>query len=427
MPEEWPPTHATAASSLRPYEFSEPAVLDEAAVKALRRGLREIHMRNSTEPVRYPTTNGAFPASLLATVPPVVADANVLRDDLLYACGHNQRTALANAANGGLLRLFCARHVVDEMVEHSAEWTDGKDVTQADFLTRWAAEYLPLIRVLDIDEDATAMLTPEEAARLDLLAIVDPDDLPSAVLALFLGAYYLTQDGPALRAVYGPDVDLDEYKRWREVLRAGGDAGQLGEMLQAATGTAMGLGSGVVNGIDWLVGKIGWIGTLAAGLGAGLLVSKTSQETRRSLHSTLSAAGRGFGQLLVEYHEASARLQGVSVRAPDWTELAEAVADPAEVLARACVYALARPGASDQSARSLRQNLPELPVPHGEAKVRAVLYERRDLFAQPWAGRFQVGHVSELVGRQLGTLGQERAALLSTAVLRSSPGESLID
>ena len=79
-----------------------------------------------------------------------MVDANVLRNDILRACRTGQRTVLVTAANAGLLRLFCARHVYDEVIEHSGDWTVGGLVTRDAFLRRWLLEYLPLIRVVPV-------------------------------------------------------------------------------------------------------------------------------------------------------------------------------------------------------------------------------------------------------------------------------------
>ncbi len=97
----------------------------------LRAALFDMHTRNSREPIRLPSLNGAFPEDFLLQPPPVVPDANRLRNDILYACRHGRRTVLVTAANAGLLRLFCAQHVVDEVVGHSAEWAEGSGVSYA--------------------------------------------------------------------------------------------------------------------------------------------------------------------------------------------------------------------------------------------------------------------------------------------------------
>src|SRR5689334_21308104 len=86
-----------------------PATVREAIVAAL----LERNRGRAAEPLRLPTADGVFPSSLIVSPSPVVPDANVLRNDVLYACRRGRPTALVTAAKGGLLRLFAARHVVD--------------------------------------------------------------------------------------------------------------------------------------------------------------------------------------------------------------------------------------------------------------------------------------------------------------------------
>jgi hypothetical protein len=105
--------------------YQAPTTPPSSVRPALRRWLVDMHVQSSREPIHYPASHGAFPGDLLAVIPPVVPDANWLRNDIRYACDHDQRTVLVNATNAGLLRLFCAQHVIDEVVEHSEEWVAG--------------------------------------------------------------------------------------------------------------------------------------------------------------------------------------------------------------------------------------------------------------------------------------------------------------
>ena len=71
-----------------------------------------MHKSSAVASIRFPDPHGAFPGDILLRPPPVVVDANVLRNDILHACRTGQRTVLVTAANAGLLRLFCAEHVL---------------------------------------------------------------------------------------------------------------------------------------------------------------------------------------------------------------------------------------------------------------------------------------------------------------------------
>jgi hypothetical protein len=122
-------------------------------------------------------SQGAFPGGILLRPPPVVVDANVLRNDILRACRTGQRTVLVTAANAGLLRLFCARHVYDEVIDHSGDWTVGGPVTRDAFLRRWLLEYLPLIRVVPVGKGQQA---PAHGLRRRLPGRAAPLVVPQA-------------------------------------------------------------------------------------------------------------------------------------------------------------------------------------------------------------------------------------------------------
>jgi len=95
----------------------------EGMAELVRGAVVDMHKHSAVAPIRFPGVQGAFPGDILLRPPPVVVDANVLRNDIRRACRTGQRTVLVTAANAGLIRLFCARHVHDEVIEHSGEWT----------------------------------------------------------------------------------------------------------------------------------------------------------------------------------------------------------------------------------------------------------------------------------------------------------------
>src|SRR5580693_7024156 len=109
----------------------------------LRCMVADMHKDSAVAPIRLPGPEGGFPEDILLRPPPVVVDANILRNDIRRACRTGQRTVLVTAANAGLIRLFCARHVHDEVFEHSSEWTATGPVTRGGFLRMWLLEYLP--------------------------------------------------------------------------------------------------------------------------------------------------------------------------------------------------------------------------------------------------------------------------------------------
>jgi predicted nucleic acid-binding protein len=376
-----------------PYRDAGPATGLDDVLLSVRRALLDVHIRSSTEPIRVPL-EGAFPDDYLLNPPPVVVDANRLRDVLLYASKNHQRPVLLTAANAGLLRLFCAQHVLDEVVEHSTEWTEGSAVTRTQLLQQWTLGCLPLLRVVP-DAGLKELLRPDEAARIQQLSLVDRDDVPSATLALVLGAFYLSNDKNALRAVYGPDADLSQHDEWLEVLKAGGNAGELSKMLQLAINMVVLFGGGIVSRLKRLAAESGpW----AVGAGALLLVigaMRTSHETRQRLRSAATSVGTTLLQTFVAYQQFHSQFQGLAPLVPGWDELS-VTNDPDDVLARACLHTLARSAMSNRSAAELSRQLPFLPVAQGETKVRHTL-RSHDYFSQVWRGRWQVGEVAGLL------------------------------
>ena len=113
--------------------------------------------------IRSPDEHGAFPSANWPVhwfpVPPLVIDANVLRNDILYSCRMQQRTTLVTAANARVLRLFCASHVPEEVEEHAAEWAAEGKVDVDELLRRWRSEYVPLLRRVEVPYE---LLTDDE-------------------------------------------------------------------------------------------------------------------------------------------------------------------------------------------------------------------------------------------------------------------------
>jgi hypothetical protein len=360
----------------------------------------DMHKDSAVAPIRFPSPQGAFPEDVLLRPPPVVVDANILRNDIRRACRTGQRTVLVTAANAGLIRLFCARHVHDEVIEHSGEWTATGPVTRNDFLRAWLLEYLPLIRVVAIGDEHLAWLGPAERARVRHLAEPgqDHDDVPSAVLALLLGAFFLSGDGKPLRAVYG-DADLSGHRAWVDILKAGGDAGQLCKTLTLAANLTALAGQGMASGARRVAAATSpWV-LVAAGLGAAWWYRSRPASTRQQVTSVAKYVLTCAFSAAVVYQEVQGQFTSAAPETPGWGSLA-ADLDQAAVLGRACLHTLARSTGCDRSAAELTAELPHLGVAQGEAKVRQVL-RGGGPFTEVWRGRWQAGHAAPALLRYL--------------------------
>ncbi|MHB8457908.1 MAG: hypothetical protein ACYDBS_09515, partial [Acidimicrobiales bacterium] len=120
-----PPTHITA--------------ITEELIGRLRQFAQERHRESLSQAIEFPNQWGAFPPAswFIRSVPPIVVDANTLRNDVIYAARNNCRTILINGANAGLFRLFCAQHVSDEMIEHGEEWAQAAGIEPDEYFERW--------------------------------------------------------------------------------------------------------------------------------------------------------------------------------------------------------------------------------------------------------------------------------------------------
>ena len=196
---------------------------------------------------------------------------------------------------------------------------------------------------------------------------------------------------------------MDEHRQWLGALSAGADSGELKLMAQSSTSFRGPDSHGARRRVRRLLRAPAPI-VMGAGAAAGLLlivgtspVTKEGREVRdrRGRHRH-SARGQGL------YAESSAHFEAFVPPMPSWPETAEAC-DPLAVLARACVYALARAKVSDHSAVEVADLIPPLPVAQGSAKVRQVL-RCQPCFKEIYRGRWQVGmsieeHESAAVAR----------------------------
>ena len=345
--------------------------------------------------IRLPDERGAFPPAQWPlhwfAVPPLVADANVLRNDILYACRHDQRTSLVTATNAGVLRLFCASHVPEEVEEHAAEWAADGGVDLCDFIRRWRTDYVPLLRCVSVPYE---LLTDLEVGWMDALDRVDPDDVPSAALARLLGAFYLSEDRTALCAVYGPGVDTRRNRAWLLAIRSGSDSAQLTGVMSIAFIFPAILGQGIYEAGKKLysIHPLALLAVLGVG-GAGAYAfwkaqPERVQRIRSGALSFLDFLADVLAQLVNYMSECEATFAVMFPTVPRWEELT-ATHDGEGVLARHCLHALAREPVGHLSAAEMHEKLP-FSITGQEGAVREVFREY-DCFEQVGRGRWQVG------------------------------------
>ncbi|HET9115396.1 MAG TPA: PIN domain-containing protein, partial [Gaiellaceae bacterium] len=136
----------------------------------VRAAIRDVHRRRSGNSIKIADSAGLLPDAAIRNVPPVVVDANTLLNDALYACRHeNLPTTLVSAANTGVIRLFCARHVLEEVVEHYRRLADERRIPPEAFASLWNRQYAPLLRVIRIVPEG--LLSQNEQKRIEKLRL----------------------------------------------------------------------------------------------------------------------------------------------------------------------------------------------------------------------------------------------------------------
>jgi hypothetical protein len=293
-----------------------------------------------------------------------------------------------NAANAGALRLFCAEHVVDEMYDHIRRDAASMRLMAQTLLGRWETEYLPLLRVVPDNALDQTILTGAERRRVTHL--LASKDVPSVILAMALGAFYLTEDRPARWAVYDERASSQDLLNWLAPLKDGGSADQLGGaafiMLALPTAAAMNL----ADLGKWLAESVPWLFWPLAAVGLGATLARTSCA---GLRSAVTGVGVGL-EVLAEcskpYVEMVVRFRAMAPTTPTWTQLG-AETGRRKVLLRACLWTLSRRPESDASAVELADRLPILGVGQNANLVREALWNSA-CFSQPYKGRWQVGH-----------------------------------
>lgn len=298
---------------------------------------------------------------------------------------------LVNATNSGMIRLFCAQHVIDEFYERAEEWADKAEIDLPVFLARWDADYRPVLRLVDVPP---GLLTPAETERIALLEhgpkkVRDPDDAPTATLALLLGAYLLSGDHAPLYAVYGPDADLTEHNKWLGMLQSGGNAGVLRQMQKDNEETIAFAGRSVFTVLELLWTEVSPIAALLVGGAAMYGYRRMPPATRQRIADAITSLLAQHAQVADWYKRETDAFLAAAAPIPTWKQMAQTL--PAEaVLTRACPHTVARAGRGDDSAGQLATVLGFVPVPHSETRIRTVL-RSTSAFHQHARGRFQLG------------------------------------
>lgn len=362
----------------------------------IQRFVRSVHRQANVSPIEYADSFGAFPAViLLPRVFPLVLDANMIRGELIRMA-LTGRTVLVNAANSGVFRLFVAQHVVDEVWEHYGTWARRRKVAAAEVRKAWESELLPLLRCVTIPDGWT---TVEESSRLAMLARPAPDgdadDVPTATLALLLGAPLLSRDGKPIEAVYGTDFDKEAHQEWLDALKAGGDLGPLGQYLHLSTNLIVLLAKGAIGGLRAASARWSWSTVILAIAGSGAFAALLAPaDKRRQIGSALGGAldaGLTFFVGIGGAHRRAEEQFGTLAAPSPSDERILTDLSPRAAIGRLCLRELARVPEGRLSAAELHDRLaPDYTIPAGAQIVQHEL-DHWSCFESVGEGEYQAG------------------------------------
>ncbi len=361
--------------------------------------LKRWHQHNADEPINGCDKAGAWLESYWAQFAPIafplVIDANVLRNCVGPTAKRAQRTVLSTLANRRNTRIFCAPHVVKEFYKHLDEWAAEYEVASDVYRAAFEETYLPLLRIVPTD-DINEMLMPNERARIAVLQKQDADDIPTAMLALAMGAMPVTMDPRPWEAVYGVKADKTELQEWLTLLMRVGD---LTETESLMTGTHMTLGSVLVGGAYGAVAlyRLSPIAFAAVAAGIAAALQCIPKPASAKVWDAMRSGFETYNETLAQpHHDATEHLRPQLPPFPNWGILVDATSRDA-ALGRACLFRLSRTRRLLPRASGLANQLPELAIGQDRMRVGTVL-RRYPAFFEPYAMRWQVGLPANFLG-----------------------------
>ncbi len=223
-----------------------------------------------------------------------------------------------------------------------------------------------------------------------LSRLLDPDDVPSASLALILEAPFMSADRRAVQAVYGPGHAVWRHNELLALLRDASDAGQLREVATIAAFVPAAPLYGLVRLVG-LIAKTAPIMLLPLGLTVLWAGSRIPGDTRRQIGEVAGRMAQMAGHAAAFYLDLRTRIEVATPPQPLWSELAVEQSAGA-ALTRACMRSVARNPRSHLSAAELTASVPDLGFAQHEKAVRAALRRLRGTaFEEVYRGRWQLG------------------------------------
>lgn len=357
-----------------------------------RAALKHHHRNNAAAPINGHDDVGfwreSYWAQWYSDAVPIVVDANILHDCIGRSAKRGEPTALVTIANTRAARIYCAAHVIDEFVKHREVWAAHYRVSAAAYQAAFVSFYRPLVRTVPTD-GLEEMLLPDERARLDVLRVEDFDDVPTATLAIALGAVPITKDHAPWKAVHGAPTDAVHLDLWLWRLMSIGDRAETEKLLSF---TLAGVAAPGVAAIHWGT-KLYRYSPLAFGISAAFIAGAAFCVPRPVYRKGWDAIKTGSGNLneaiVTPHMQANGELQRQLPPFPSWDDLVATTSRDA-ALARACLYRLARSRRTPANVGQVVDDLPTLGISQEAPRVGKVL-RRYPCFAERTPQWWQVG------------------------------------
>jgi hypothetical protein len=328
---------------------------------------------------------------------PIVVDANVLRDCVGRSAKRREPTALVTIANTRAARIYCAPHVFTEFSKHRGKWAAEYGVSSPAYQEAFDVYYRPLVRRVQTD-CLHEMLSPAERARLDQLRIEDADDVPTATLAIALGALPITKDHAPWKAVHGAPTDAATLHRWVDRLMKVGDRAETEKLLSFSL---VGVTLPGAAAMHWAV-KLFRSSPVALGISATAIVGAAFCMPRSVYETVWRNLKTGFGRLeeafMTPHFQANEQLQCALPPFPAWGDLVTSTSRDA-ALGRACLYRLARSRHTPATISSIVDDLPTLAIGQEAPRVGRVL-RRYPCFSELQSQWWQVGSPEHYLWQQ---------------------------
>ncbi|MEU8534138.1 hypothetical protein [Streptomyces parvulus] len=289
-----------------------------------------------------------------------IVDTNVLLTSIDNDCrnvAQGRRSRLLLMSDCGDVVLYAADHVLGEMYEHLPRIAKSSPVPLATLRTYFEAEYLPVLRFVTVSET--------DAPDPQVLAITDPDDVPTGRLAKLIAPCVVFSDDIHLkRPGFAP-------KRWLDMAKAAVDVTD-GHQDQVVLMNAVAL---PVRGVAGLLSFAGrkvnvspWIfGGLLLGAGALLLQKPERRKTTAAIASKIfEGVSYEFAEAMAKERQGVEQLRKVVLGVPSQPTLRQRIAivlaRQNEPLLAAEVHDLIQarfPEAPDASTKDVRYALEE--------------------------------------------------------------------